>query len=254
MRLGNRYFAFQKPVRWFRAVGLSDSNTYIGASRAIDTVHAQVLAEPGDVIHSLGGGTFLVRADGRIETGRFKLPKHIFEKTYGRPETDLDLLVAMEDRGLCAEIDAPAGPFDYAAPRRAVDARRFPPCTGSTTTEGYVPSPVLEELKRLAEVAGLPAAVTAAGGEMRTVDVGLGGDPNTLEAQLALTLPEARRIDLRLAPTFKAVLICTSEAASTILDAVAAAQGTLEHRSPTIAFAPLDSVEPILIRLRRELH
>ena len=254
MRLSNRYFAFRKPVRWFRAIGLSDSNTHIGASRAIDTVHAQVLAEPGDVMHALVGGTFLVRADGRIETGRFKLPKHLFEKTYGRPETDLDLLVAMEDRGLCAEIDAPAGPFDYGAPRRAVDARRFPPCTGSTTTEGYVPSPVLAELKRLAEFAGIPAAVASAGGEMRAVDVGLGGDPNTLEARLALTLPEARRIDLRLAPTYSAVLISTSEAAAAILDRVAEANGALERRSATIAFAPLDHVEAILTRLTGDLH
>lgn len=200
MTNGNRYFKFRKPIRWFKAVGHAVSTTSYGASRCIDTVHAQTLIVCGDIVHCLCGGTFLVRAAGTVETGRFRLPKPLIEKTYGLPMRDIDLLEQMAVRGLCAEIAKPTGAVDYASGRLKTDARSFPDYTGCVTQDDAVPSPVLGELLRAAKTAKLEAVIRPLGGTLRSVDVGLGPEPETLEACLQIRFEGYRRIDLELSP------------------------------------------------------
>ncbi len=233
----NRFFRFRKPVRWFREVGLSPSNTCIGRSRAIDTVHEQVLAEPGDVVHLLVGGTFLVRQNGDVEEGRFKLPKPILEKSYGPSETVLDIVVAMVKQGLCEEITGSETRPDYGAVRKATTAKRYPEGIGCVTAENAVPSPVLEALTRAAKAARLPKAVKAGNGRLMSIDVGLGVDPDTLEARLAIMLPVKREIRLVLSPiTGKLGIIVTETTASDVLDAVVTRMPQAERRTAGVAF------------------
>lgn len=198
--MGNSYYEFDKPVRWFKAVGTSVSNTSIGSSRCIDTVFEQTLANPGDTVHALFGGSFLVRKDGSVEEGRFRLPKHIFLKTYGPPELDTDILERLAKRGACHQVPAPANRVDYGAPRKAVAARRFPDCTGITTPENYAETPLMAELVAFAQGEGLMDAVKAAGGTVTKADVGQGADPERLDCYLHVRVPEGVRLDVSAAP------------------------------------------------------
>ncbi len=198
--MGDAHYEMDKPVRWFRPVGKSPSNTHVGSSRAIDTVHEQVLANPGDTVHALFGGTFLARKDGTVEEGRFRLPKHIFLKSYGPPVLDSDILERMAAQGVCHRVPAPAGRLDFAAARKAASARRFPDCTGVATLENYVESPLLAEMAALAKREGLLKAVKAAGGTVTKVDVGQGADTDRLDCHIQVRVPEGLRIDVSAAP------------------------------------------------------
>ncbi len=208
MTSGNRYFRFDRPVRWFRPVGTSDTNTYLyGRSRVIDTVYAQSLIEPGDVVHRLSGSTYLVRADGTVESGRFNLPKPPLEKTYGFPQTDLDFLEAMVKQRLCAEISQPGTRTDYGAGRTLSETRQFPDCTGPVTGEGAVPSPVMDTLNDAMRDSAIEATIQSLGGQVRRFDVGLSEDPTSLDARLRIEFPEYRQIELSLSPLWDRMMI-----------------------------------------------
>jgi hypothetical protein len=255
MSFGNRYFRFTKPVRWFQAVGHSPSNTFVhGTSRAIDTVHAQTLIRAEDTVHALCGGTFLVRADGSVETGRFRLPKHLFEKSYGPPVLDTDLLEQMVKFGLCAEIDKPAGSIDYAAGRKASE-RRFPECTGCVTQEGYVPSPVLDRLTKAAKTAKLAVTIKPLGGSLRPVDVGLGADPQTMEACLQIKLESYRRIDLEISPISEHLRIRMQDLDGVMHALAKAVPGmpAVDMRSERIAFAKESDLVAVMRQIGESL-
>lgn len=185
MGYGHRYFRVRAPIRWFQAVGTSPSHTYIGRSRAIDTVHRAGLMEAGDTVHAIGA-TYLVRADGRVELGRLTLPKPLIEKSYGAPVTDGDRLEQMARQGLCEEIPQPDERPDYNAARVAADGGRYPDCTGTLLNEPVPASPVLRHLIDSAIAAGLDAAITRRAGSLAAIDVGLGSDPTSLNVSLRI--------------------------------------------------------------------
>lgn len=118
----NKFFAVEKPFRIWRHVGTSPSNTWIGSSRSINTVMEARNSEPGDQIHALVGGTFLVRGK---EAWRISIraPKPILEKSYGGYESDAFVLARRTD--VLSEIPQPADKIDYNAPRLAIEANRL---------------------------------------------------------------------------------------------------------------------------------
>lgn len=195
----NKYFEFDEPIRWFKAVGLSPSNTYVGRSQAIDTVHRPVLVEPGDQIHALVGGTFVVRADGTVECGRFTRPKHLFEKSYGGRTSDAALLEQMAKAGRCREIDPPAARLPYAEAREAYRSVSYPDCTGHVEPGNHGMSPLLRKLVEAAMAARLSAAVSEAGAKIHKADVGHVDE--SLECAIVVEIPNVGRIDVAATPT-----------------------------------------------------
>lgn len=119
----NKYFRVDRPFRVWCHLGFSDSNTYIGSSRCINTVMEARNAKPGDVIHALVGGTFMVTAEGprAIST---QAPKHIFEKSYGGRKADA-FWFAESMKDFVTEIPAPSAKVDYAGVLAKVSANRM---------------------------------------------------------------------------------------------------------------------------------
>lgn len=82
----NAYFAFVKPADIYVLAAHIESNTWVGASRALDPVYRKVHVKPGDQIHALVGGNFLVRRDRvAYENPSIDEPfvRHLFLKNYG---------------------------------------------------------------------------------------------------------------------------------------------------------------------------
>jgi hypothetical protein len=117
----NAFFKVDRPFRIFRHIGLSPSNCYVGAGRIIATVMEAINARPGDEIHALAGGTFLMR-DGVIAPVSLRAPKHPFEKDYGLRESDAAVMKNHVKRGLAIEIPEPSTAMDYASARERVRA------------------------------------------------------------------------------------------------------------------------------------
>lgn len=204
MSWGNRYFEFDEPVRWFKAVGLSESNTWIGSSRVFDTVYEPTTVNPGDVVHALVGGTFLVRKDGQVETGRFNLPKSILEKTYGMRTTDQNRLEAMAKAGRCREVPQPSRKHDYNSARKAVDANKLPPLTGAIPRNMTWPnSPNLDFLLEAYQDTDLDECSV----EINAVDVGMGSNPESLEASLIIDFGHGHRISISSSPIERSIFV-----------------------------------------------
>ncbi|AOG03019.1 hypothetical protein [Bosea sp. RAC05] len=79
----NRYFKVIKPFRIWRSIGISPSNAYVGSSRMLTTVKEARNALPGDEIHALVGGEFLVRGNECWPIGLSPPKESPFEKSYG---------------------------------------------------------------------------------------------------------------------------------------------------------------------------
>jgi len=196
---GNRYFEFDEPVHWFRKIGTSASNTYVGRSQVLDTVYQLATIEPGDQVHALVGGTFVARADGRVEEGVFRLPKHIFEKSYGPMDSDAAFLARVAAAGRCREIAAEqAYKPDYGALRKK-GYPELPPHMGSLDRRNEAqPSPLLGLLSAAAWEAGLPQAVEAEGGRISFLEVG--SEPMSTECFLRIDLPGRQKIVVSASP------------------------------------------------------
>lgn len=120
--MNNKYFRVESPFRVWCNLGHSDSNTHIGRSRVINVVKEARNAIPGDEIHALVGGTFLIRDDAAWEVS-LSAPKSVLEKTYLlRPDW-----AELPNDPRVAEILAPTRTADYNAIRSAVSANRMRP-------------------------------------------------------------------------------------------------------------------------------
>lgn len=62
----NRYYLVSQRVTVAALTGYRPSNVFYGASRAHFPVYDLTLAEPGDEVHDLVGGRFLVRQGGEV--------------------------------------------------------------------------------------------------------------------------------------------------------------------------------------------
>ncbi len=124
MRLKPAYFKVVEPLRVWRHVGMSESNTYIGRSLAITTVKDAVDAVPGDELHDLPGGTFVTGPDGTFEVS-LAPPVPILESRHHHvlPQT---LVAGLVSAGRLSEIRSPRAKVDYGAPRKATSANRLP--------------------------------------------------------------------------------------------------------------------------------
>lgn len=123
----NRYYRVvgDRGFQVYRHFGHSASNSYVGASRVINTVMEAVNVKAGDEIHVLVGGTFLVEKDGLVSEIALKPPKPVFEKTYGG-DSAADIMAARAKHGLATEVVAPPRAPDYGAARRRTDANKLP--------------------------------------------------------------------------------------------------------------------------------
>ncbi len=79
----NAYLVVTEPFEVYALAGHSDSNTWVGSSKALGNVYDRVTLKPGDEIHDLFGGVFAV-IDGTAREVRTTISeKHLFEKSYG---------------------------------------------------------------------------------------------------------------------------------------------------------------------------
>ena len=123
MNLDNKYFAVVEPVFYLERIGNSLSNTWIGASRAFDTIFVGDNAQMGDEFHLLVGGDFIRKANGDVRAVTFWHPKPLLEKTYGPMPNSQHLMKELENLGRVMTVDAPRGKVDYAGAR---DLPKFP--------------------------------------------------------------------------------------------------------------------------------
>ncbi|NTF16872.1 hypothetical protein G6L37_00335 [Agrobacterium rubi] len=132
----NDYYVTTAPIFYLERLGYSDSNTWVGSSRATETIYAGKQSRDGDEFHLLVGGDFLVR-DGKATSIDFWVPKHLFEKSYGGRDTAKKLFAEFEKSGDARRIETPASGIDYAAGRSML---KFPDTRARLTYEQHSPT------------------------------------------------------------------------------------------------------------------
>lgn len=116
--LTNRYYEVVEPIFHFRLDGHRPSNTWIGASRALDPILRGTNAKAGDVFHLLVGGNFLAKPDGGVSCVSFWHPKPLLEKSYGPGNSVEDLFKRFAAAGAVREVPKPETAVDYASARK----------------------------------------------------------------------------------------------------------------------------------------
>lgn len=116
----NSYFQVVEPFLVFKNRGTCTTNSWMGASQALQMVKEAILVEKGDEIHALVGGCFLVRpgpvgSPDEISEFVMKRARPLFEKSYGGFVSDQEIIVGLAKNGLLVEIDQPAKKHDYRA-------------------------------------------------------------------------------------------------------------------------------------------
>lgn len=169
-RLGSppawRAFAVVAPFRVYAEFGTTATNAWYGSSRIHSACRAAINAAPGDELHCLPGGIFLVRpAKGAAEVALAPPRSSAFEKPYGAP-TDLDLVEGLRRRGAAVPLDGPPLAVDYAKVRRSLTAARLPDL--HATLVEVEPSPQLSDFERRAGHA--LDDLTEAGASVRVLD------------------------------------------------------------------------------------
>lgn len=95
--------------------------------RSINTCMHGINAQPGDQIHCLVGGTYLVRADGETSEISLRPPKPILEKTYGIPQMPLMQMEDYAKVGWASKIEKPSADVDYREARERVRQNTLEP-------------------------------------------------------------------------------------------------------------------------------
>lgn len=124
----NAFFRVERPFQVFKHVGISASNSYVGASRIFATVMEAINSQPEDEIHALVGGTFLKRGNDVFPIS-LKPRKPPFEKSYGS-QSAAEVLANRAKIGLVTQIPTPHAMPDYGAAGKRVSAnllREFHP-------------------------------------------------------------------------------------------------------------------------------
>ena len=116
----NKFFKVEKPFRVFRHFGTSASNSYVGASQIFNTVMEGVNTRPGDEIHALVGGTFLLRGNEICELS-LVASEAAFEKTY-LGTTDAEKLAGRIKHAEVVSIAEPKTKPDYTTARNKASA------------------------------------------------------------------------------------------------------------------------------------
>jgi hypothetical protein len=80
----NTYYTVTRAFTVYALVGHSDSNFHYGSSMVYGNVYRRVELQPGDEVHALVGGTFVLRFDGELLKVCLTITdKSPFEKRYG---------------------------------------------------------------------------------------------------------------------------------------------------------------------------
>jgi len=83
---GNAYFRVVSPFHVLVPIAHYPSNTFAGASQVFGILHRRMEVQPGDEIHDLCGGVFVLfnsRGDAKARPARIALSdRHPFEKVY----------------------------------------------------------------------------------------------------------------------------------------------------------------------------
>lgn len=119
----NRYFRVNEPFLVLKPLGTCETQTYVGASMALRTVKEAFNAVPGDEIHALMGGTFLVTKEGGVTEISIVKPKHVYESKYGFRRNG-DRLGDFIASGALQSIENPIGVAQYRDPHKS--ERKFP--------------------------------------------------------------------------------------------------------------------------------
>jgi len=255
MILGNRYYEFDEPVRWFKAAGVSLSNAYWGSSRFDDIFHEPSAVNPGDQVHALHGGVWVVRADGGVEVGCFRLPKPRFEKASPGTPSEQELVAMMAKCGRCHEIEKPARQIDYPAAREAVMARRLPDTLGCVDGDKLrdlrYASPTLRKLLDASAEARLGRSVSRAGAKWHRIDAGQGGEPDSMECTLRIDLAEGRRLTVTAFATRREIWVRDHGSDGDFAAALKAADPsnvglTPEYRNGVVTIFPEDEVGNVM--------
>jgi hypothetical protein len=166
----NAFFVVERPFRFYRQIGISQSNTWIGRSQVFTNVHHALNAVPGDEFHALVGGLFVAdRRDGgpSAAPARLSAPKPPLEKNYGSQPADR-ILRGMVERGLVREIPrSEARAVDYVAAREAASAELAP---HRPAVIELVPSPLMVAFRE--RVAAFAATLEELGGAIAWRDLG----------------------------------------------------------------------------------
>ena len=123
MSVWNAFFRVEEPFQVFKHVGISASNSYVGASRMFATVMEAINSRPGDEIHALVGGTFLKRGNDVFPIS-LKPRKPPFEKSYGSASA-AEVMTHRVKVGLVTRIPEPRVTPDYGAAGKRVSTNQL---------------------------------------------------------------------------------------------------------------------------------
>jgi len=255
MTLGNHYYEFDEPVRWFKAVGVSPSNAWWGANRLDDIFHEPTTLNPGDQVHALHGGVWVVRADGTVEVGAFRLPKPRFEKNHGGTISEQSLVAMMAKCGRCHEIDKPDYRINYPAVWDEVRARKLPEKLGCVDQDRLSHpaniSPLLRKLLDASSEVGLGGSLSKAGAKWYRIDIGQGSEPDVSECSIRIDLANGKRLSVSASPTRREVWVRDYANEGGFADAVKAADSfagglTPEFRNSMVTIFPEDEVGNVM--------
>ena len=123
MGMATSYFRVLEPLRVWKVVGSSPSNTWIGSSRSINSVTEVSNARAGDEIHALPGGLFMGDASGAHEI-RLRPPVPLLQARYHRFDQDA-FLKSMVSAGVLEPMANPSARIDYVKARESAK-RTFP--------------------------------------------------------------------------------------------------------------------------------
>ena len=99
----NHFYRVRKGFPVYVLIGHRKSNCSYGSSMLYGAVYQRTQLKPGDQLHALVGGDFLVKKDGRAYPVRLRLSeKSPFEKSYGEPRDLWPLDSLVELRGQTA--------------------------------------------------------------------------------------------------------------------------------------------------------
>jgi len=109
----NAFYRIEEPLLVLKHRGRCTTNDYIGASMMLRLVKEAVLAKPGDEIHALIGGCFLVTKAGDISEFSMRTRGGAFEHSQGGFTRDQDILASLVKTGCMSEIEGPTQRLNY---------------------------------------------------------------------------------------------------------------------------------------------
>ena len=109
----NVFYRVAKPLLVLKHRGRCTTNDFVGASMMLRLVKEAVQAKPGDEIHALIGGCFLVDTAGAVSEFSLRTRTGAFERVHGGFVRDQDLLASLAKIGYMTEVEGPVQKPDY---------------------------------------------------------------------------------------------------------------------------------------------